>query len=307
MPSIQRQQSIQSSHRPSIDSPGLPGATPVPARSPAAPLTAVQQSPVAVPPVAYQQPQVPPAQMYQPALQRRASGFAPHTPNAPFQTPGMPHPYAAAQPSPYTPYQTNRMQVPPASMYNPNAPRPIEVFHLSDAANAAIPADIREQFHCDDYGHVLFFSSPPLDITPSVQQKLGHSLKYLAAKEERRKLVEAQKRKEREEQEEREKSAKRQRADEETALAARVEALTSKAVDVMTNQVMKGTDTIYEILYHDNAPKAKEADAKAREQRLLAEKAARRITAQIQAQSEKASFVSLKGSALYMDEVDNGP
>ena len=192
-------------------------------------------------------------------------------------------------------------------MYNPNAPRPIEVFHLSDAANAAIPADIREQFHCDDYGHVLFFSSPPLDITPSVQQKLGHSLKYLAAKEERRKLVEAQKRKEREEQEEREKSAKRQRADEETALAARVEALTSKAVDVMTNQVMKGTDTIYEILYHDNAAKAKEADAKAREQRLLAEKAARRITAQIQAQSEKASFVSLKGSALYMDEVDNGP
>jgi chromatin structure-remodeling complex subunit RSC1/2 len=142
-------------------------------------------------------------------------------------------------------------------VYNPNAPRPIEVFHLSDAANAAIPEDIREQFHCDDQGHLLFFSSPPLDIVPPVQQKLGHSLKYLAAKEERRKLVEAKKRKEMEERVEREQRAKRQRADEETALADRVESLTTKALDTMTDHIVTGTGMIYKALYHDQAEGAK--------------------------------------------------
>lgn len=191
-------------------------------------------------------------------------------------------------------------------MYNPNAPRPIEVFHLSDNANTAIPEDIREQFHCDDQGHVLFFSAPPLDIVPSVQQRLGHSLKYLAAKEERRKLVEQKKRKESSGREELEKSAKRQRADNETALAAKVEDLTTLAIGTMTNQIELGTDIIYKFLYHDQAEKAKAAANQTREQKVLADHASRKRTAQILAHSERASFVSLKSNAMHMHGIEPG-
>ena len=188
-------------------------------------------------------------------------------------------------------------------MYNPNAPRPIEVFHLSDSANAAIPEDIREQFHCDDQGRVLFFSSPPLDVIPSVQQKLGHSLKYLAAKEERRKLVEAKKRKENHKQERQEGSVKRQRADEETALAAHVDTLTAKAVGSLTSQITDGTDQLYEILYQDKAGSMRRADTRAHERRILGEHGSQEETLRILAHSKEATFVSLKGSAMYLDDI----
>lgn len=191
-------------------------------------------------------------------------------------------------------------------MYNPNAPRPIEVFHLSDAANTAIPEDIREQFHCDDQGHVLFFSSPPLDIVPSVQQRLGHSLKYLAAKEERRKLVEQKKRKETSGREGLEKNAKRQRADNEMALAAKVEDLTTLAIGTMTSQIELGTDAIYKLLYPNQAEQAKAAANQSREQKVLADHASRKRTAQILAHSEGPSFVSLKGDPMYMHGIDPG-
>ncbi|KAH3563097.1 hypothetical protein KXV84_000747 [Aspergillus fumigatus] len=201
-------------------------------------------------------------------------------------------------------YRTRRVHVPPASVYNPNAPRPIEVFRLSEAANAAIPEDIREQFHCDDSGHVLFFSAPPLDIVSSLQQKLGHSLKYLAAKAERRKLVEQRKRKDDLERVEREERVKRLRADEETSLAAHVEALTAKAIEIMTSHVMIGTEKIYDHLYSNQAETAKQADADARARRITADHISQEKTAQIQAYSNKATTVSLKGSAMYMDDID---
>ncbi|KAL4882337.1 hypothetical protein BJY04DRAFT_39909 [Aspergillus karnatakaensis] len=306
--SVPRQTSIsQPPTQPIANSPAnalLATASPVPARSPAAPLGPSHQSPVPAPPISYHQPQIPSAQVYQPALQRRSSGFVSQNPmSGAFQGPGTPHQYAGPPVQQYTSYQGARVPGPPA-VYNPNAPRPIEVFHLSDMANAAIPADIREQFHCDDEGHVLFFSAPPLDIGSTVQQKLGHSLKYLAAKEERRKLVEAKKRKESLEREERERASKRQRADEQTALASQVEATAEKAVGVMTREILYGTDQIYKALYQDKAEVAREADVKAREQWILADRAIREQTAQIQATSTKSTFVNLKGSAMYMDEID---
>ncbi|PWY67577.1 RSC complex subunit [Aspergillus heteromorphus CBS 117.55] len=309
LPAPPRQTSTNlASVRASTDNPGTGatgGTVPGAARSPAAPIPPAQSSPAPVPPVNYHQTQIPPAQVYQPALQRRSSGFIPQTPHpATYQTPAVSHPYAAVQPTPYTPYQGSRLPV-PAAMYNSNAPRPIEVFHLSDAANAAIPADIREQFHCDDHGRVLFFSCPPLDIVPPVQQKLGHSLKYLAAKEERRKQAEAQKRKGSHEQEEREVAVKRQRADDATALAARVHVLTAKAVEALTCQVTDGTDKLYEMMYGDKAGDIRRVDTKARKQRILAGQVSEYETARILAHSKQAAFVSLKGSALYLD--DAGP
>lgn len=306
IPSVSRQASMsQAPTQAVVNSPAalLATASPVPVRSPVAPIA--QHSPVPVPPVPYHQPQVAPSQVYQPALQqRRSSGFVAQSP-MPGAYPGAatPHSYAVPQAPQYAPYQVGRAQGPPA-MYNSNAPRPIEVFHLSDTANAAIPEDVRQQFHCDDQGRVLFFSCPPVDISSTVYQKLGHSLKYLAAKEERQRLVEAKKRKESSEQQERDHAIKRQRADEETAVAVKTEAAAEKAVKSMAKEIMNGTDQIYKALYWDQAEAAREADTKAREQQVQADRVTRAKTARIQGNSTKATFVNLKGSGMYMDEID---
>jgi len=60
--------------------------------------------------------------------------------------------------------------------------RTAEAYVLSDAANAAIPRDIREQFPRDDQGRVLFFSAPPLDtrhiVSGSSEDEQGKPLEH---------------------------------------------------------------------------------------------------------------------------------
>ncbi|KAJ9203045.1 hypothetical protein DTO164E3_1513 [Paecilomyces variotii] len=310
-PAPSRQASI--SHpvgRQSVDSQGdttMAATVPPPvARSPAAPLPMVQHSPAPVPPPVYHQPRVPLTPSYQPAFPNRSGSFSAQAPHAAvYQAPAVPHQYAAAQHSPYPAYAGQRLPAGSPAVYNFNAPRPIETFHLSDAANAAIPADIREQFHRDDQGRVLFFSAPPLDIVPSVEQRLGHSLKYLAAKEERQKLIEEKKRKEANEQAERERAAKRKRADEQTALARKVQRLTEDAIRVLSEQISSGTDGYYKEHYGDKAEEAKLADLKKRQQQILKDRLSQEQTSQILAQSaQKRSFISLRGSAFYLDDID---
>ena len=73
----------------------------------------------------------------------------------------------------------------PPNRYDPPVPRrDQEVYTLAEMANASIPADIRAQFQTDQYGKVIFFTTPPLDINPLPEeaQSLGHSLRYLADK-----------------------------------------------------------------------------------------------------------------------------
>lgn len=301
-----RQPSIKPITRPSLGSPAssnlAAAATPVPAHSPAA-TAPIQNSPVPVPPAAYPQSHVASPQVYSSTFQRRASNFATQTP-ASYQGPSGSHSYGAIQ-SPYASYQANRMHVPTtAGLVNPNAPRPIEVFHLSDAANTAIPADIREQFHTDDRGRVLFFSSVPLDVASSTQQTLGHSLKYLATKEEHRSRVEDRKRKLAHENEERVKSAKCARAGEGRILSSQVESLTNRAVQATADQIVTGTNALYEALYQDRAESAKLSDIKARERAIIDSRAIQAQTAQIQAASTRATFVNLRGNAIYIDDID---
>lgn len=259
-----------------------------------------QTSPVPVPSAAYQTQMNP--QMYQ-LNQRRPSSLAPQTPVGGYQASPAGHTYSAAQSSPYGAYSTNRLPAPaPAPVYNPNAPRPVEVFHLVENANSAIPEDIRRQFHCDERGHVLFFSAPPLDIIPATQPRLGHSLKYLAAKEERQKKVAERKRKLAEDQKQRDEEAKRRRADEETALAARVETLAPKAIASLLRGVASGTDELYRALSPDQADSARAAAVEACESRVQADRLVRQQTAQIQTQSRNEGYVSLKGSAMYLGD-----
>ncbi|KAJ5798199.1 Bromodomain [Penicillium pulvis] len=262
---------------------GNAGAAPLQTPIPAPPVA--QTSPAPMPQATFQPPMNP--QMYQGPNQRRPSNFVPQTPTSVYQSTPATHQYSAAQPTPYAaPYSTNRPNA-AAPVYNPNAPRAVEVFHLSDAANAAIPADIRQQFHCDERGHVLFFSAPPLDIITPAQPELAHSLKYLARKEERQKHVAERKRKREEEEKQRSDEEKRQRVSEETVLEARVEALAPRAIECMVKQVVTGTDELYKIFYHDQADSVRAADLKCRESRILADQLARLTTSQILTQSKK--------------------
>lgn len=242
-----------------------------------------------------------PSQAFTASLQRRASNLAnPQTPAGAYQPSPPAQTFSPAQPSPYTGYPQNRMQA-PSAVYNPNAPRPVEVFHLSDAANAAIPEDIRDQFHCDDHGRVLFFSAPPVDFIPSSKQKLGHSLKYLATKEEHQKKVEERKRKLADEQMVREDAAKRQRAEVESELAGRAEALAGKALETLVQRIVTGTDQLCGYLDQARGGDVMDLDG-TRERGAVADRQAMEQTQQIQAHSAQDGLVNLKGTALYLDE-----
>ncbi|KAJ5555509.1 hypothetical protein N7535_007946 [Penicillium sp. DV-2018c] len=283
----------------------LSQALPISAMSPA---TAALQARSPVPPMVMHTsprpspafpPAMTPSQAYQASLQRRASNFAtPQVPAGAYQASPVPQPYSAAQPSPYAGYSQSRMQPAPA-VYNPNAPRPVEVFHLSDTANAAIPEDVRRQFHCDDQGRVLFFSTPPMDIVPPSNPKLGHSLKYLATKEEHQKKVAERKRKLADEQAERDEAAKRLKADVEMDLSARVQALTGKAFELLVQRVVSGTGQLLDSLREAQVDGVIDVDGP-RERGALTDRLAMEQTRQIQAQSTTDGPVNLKGTALYL-------
>lgn len=277
----------------------VPVAPLPPTPSPATQI-ALQTSPAPTPVTAYQQMQATPTpSVYQTPFPPRTGNYAQTHPNV-YQTSPLPPQYATPPHTTYPSYPGNRVPVPPPPAYNPNAPRPIEVFHLSDTANAAIPADIREQFHRDEQGRVLFFSSPPLDIIPRMDQRLGHSLKYLAAKEKRQQLIEERKRKADEEALDRE--SKLSRTDGQPV--ANLEDLTAKAIVALTDQIATSTDKFYNMLYGERAEEVKVADQKELQREVLADQLLHTQTAEIRDLSKAAQHVSLKGSGVYLDDFD---
>jgi hypothetical protein len=92
--------------------------------------------------------------------------------------------------------------VPPYQQYPTGHERQNETYVLADAANAAIPKDIRDRFPQDDQGRVLFFTRPPLDTRHIVTgrsanektQPLAHTQAYLEAKAARQELIAERKR-----------------------------------------------------------------------------------------------------------------
>ena len=91
----------------------------------------------------------------------------------------------------------------PATAYHPAqiAQRFPEVYVLPDAANAAIPLDIRSQYPADDNGKMLWFTAPPVvassentdpiddDSSQAKKPLLKHSPAYIAARAKRQKLI----------------------------------------------------------------------------------------------------------------------
>jgi chromatin structure-remodeling complex subunit RSC1/2 len=75
--------------------------------------------------------------------------------------------------------------------------RSSEVYTLNDAAQAAIPEEVRDQFQRDDDGRILFFAAPPIDTAASAKdgKLIGHSTRYLAEKRKRTLALEIKRRK----------------------------------------------------------------------------------------------------------------
>lgn len=276
-----------------------------------------------------------PAPYYQPLQARAASYGTPSAhPNTYQPTPvhhasvaaaspvPQPSPQPYSQPPPtYTPNRyaapTPAPAPPPTPVYNPNAPRPIEVFHLSDTANAAIPAEVRSQFHCDDRGHVLFFSTPPLDMvsSPFAKRPLGHSLKYLAAKAEKEK---ARKRRREEEQHQKQQQitthidepsvpSKRARIQTQDSDISRLNRLVSKTVSILAEKITAGTSEFYKSVYGENSGELEAADQKQRQQEIKSYTLAKRLAEDLKAQTtnDLASKVSdLRKSGVYLDDVN---
>jgi chromatin structure-remodeling complex subunit RSC1/2 len=185
----------------------------------------------------------------------------------PASTPVAQHPNPLANYNNYQSHSAPRPAAPastshgtPSNAYNP--PRAVEVYTLPDSANALIPADIRSQFHRDEYGKVIFFTAPPLDVNPVPEeaQALGHSLRYLADKA-RKKEADEKKRKAREA--ELETAAhdrlKRMKTDQE----GKKQWLLDQKIKAMNDWAMnmdKGTDDLYKQIHGENWKEMRELD-----------------------------------------------
>ncbi len=188
-------------------------------------------------------------------------------------------PHSSQTPNPLATYDTyrasgaasvHRASIPitsssSANAYNP--PRPVEVHRLPDTANASIPPDIRAQFHRDEQDHILFFTAPPLDAPriPGTAKKLGHSIKYLAAKARERSassttLADAFPTAAAAD----EKPDLKRKSPDVDSRAEEIKRLKSRALEVLGSQIQEGTEAIYRDMY---GPEWKEA-MQAEEERL---------------------------------------
>lgn len=170
-------------------------------------------------------------------------GYSAHTP----QTNGLPRSGQQAGYAPQTRYQ-------PGAAYGAGsyqAPQPIEVYTLNEAGNAAIPPDIREQFHRDEYGRVLFFTSPPLDVLPPRRDgaPLGHSAKYLAAKIKREEVLKEKRKRNEDERETRVQEKLKAVKLDSQRLAHEVEEVREKALELWQQQMRSVTEADFKNLY----------------------------------------------------------
>lgn len=237
-------------------------------------------------------PQTPVYQSQQGYSQHAASVTTPvaqhHHASAPFNTQ-----YHSTAPVPRVLPQSVTPHVTHGNVYNP--PRQSEVYTLPEMANSAIPADVRNQFHTDNYGKVLFFTTPPLNINPIPQrmQGLGHSLRYLADKA-RNKEADEKKRKARAARlEEEEKERVKRVKSEEAALAQFVLDQSAQMLRKVTENMDKETDELYKQMHGENWEEMRKEDL------------AKVVARQEAALEEKKSLEAFKEEQKKRDEAKN--
>ena len=136
-------------------------------------------------------------------------------------------------------------------MGDANAPKQYEIYALSDTANAAIPEDIRRQFHQDEAGRILWFTSPPLDVQKPIKsdEAVGQSVRYMAEKLRRAETLKEKRKAEAVTHLEEETKQKKAKHECETNLAADVERLKLKALGILAKQMEDSTESVWKILY----------------------------------------------------------
>ena len=179
-----------------------------------------------------------------PAAQRPPSAHMNHyTPSTP-QTQTAPRPTMQQSSSYQHQSQSQSCGIPPNPANYPGRPQtnyrdppPIEVYTLPDHANLSIPMEVREQYQRDEFGRVLFFTTPPVAVEDKKAGMGGHSVRYLAARARREEMLK-QKRKERDEKrEEEERVAKKARVAAEEHVEGEIEALKRRALGVLEQQL----------------------------------------------------------------------
>lgn len=181
-----------------------------------------------------------------PAPQRppsaQASSYGPATP----QTQMAPRPTASST------YQQPSSGIPPnPAQYAPRPntanyrdPPPIEVYTLPDQANLSIPPEVRERYQRDEFGRVLFFTTPPVATSNNTAGTItgGHSVRYLAAKARRAEEL-AKKRHERDLQKQaEERVSKKARVEAATETEESIKEMKKKALSVMEQQLATAID-----------------------------------------------------------------
>ena len=157
----------------------------------------------------------------------------------------------------------NRTQNTAGGRYSSNAgrhfepPKSAEVFVLYDHVNASIPEDVRNNFHRDSEGRIIWYSAPPvLREKPTLSGGIsGHSLRYLAKKARDEEIL-ARKRKEREgEREEEGREKKRKIEEDNEKLREEAERLLEVGIKLTAEKMQKGTEALYRGMFGHDADK----------------------------------------------------
>lgn len=204
-------------------------------------------------------------------------------------------------------------------------PRPSEVYHLSDLANASIPADIRKEFQRDDQGHVLFFTTPPLDVLPPTKRgtPIGHTAAYLAAKIRRRLALKQQGRtadttSSSNSQEPALKKPKQTHTHNQVEppsspssnytsnFKEQVTQTRNKALQILITQLDQGTEAIYKDIYGEHWAAGMKHES---EQLAIAQRERRLLNDEVQDAARKRKerekeLVALRGSGVFLDDLD---
>ena len=187
-----------------------------------------------------------------------------------------------------------------------NAPRPSEVYHLPESANAAIPLDIREQFQRDDKGNILFFTTPPVDVLPAVNEgsAVGHTAKYLANKIRRKMALKEQRKAAGLPETEDAPVSKKVKITSNAPAPQTVEDLRATGLKLLINQMNQGTEEIYRDIY---GLQWEEGMKYEREKLMIAQDEAGLRRVELEASERRRTEqerMSLEDRGLYLDDYD---
>lgn len=186
-----------------------------------------------------------------------------------------------------------------------NAPRTVEVYRLPDSANAAIPQDIREQFQRDEHGHVLFFTTPPVDALPPVGEGtvVGHTAKHLANKLRRKMALREKREAEGLPADGGMPAPKKVKVEQEEPSQQRVEDLRDRGLRMMIDQMNQGTEVIYKSVYGDTWAEGMEYE-QGRLKVAQAEAAQRQVELEASERKRREEKVDMYGTGVYLDDYD---